>query len=147
MVTIKVYCFFFFLGKMISTKWTNIRDRYIKYLKKLEDEKKTGSKAKSIRKYIYSDNMSFLQKNTKRKETVSSAVEEEEHEEISRDIPTLSDPQPSTSTQGKGKRQKTLVTDIEKSILKKNYRSQRIVMLVFLKVFYPHCRSLMTLRH
>ncbi|KAK8378391.1 hypothetical protein O3P69_011106 [Scylla paramamosain] len=46
--------------------------------------------------------MSFLQKNTKRKETVSSAVEEEEHEEISRDIPTLSDPQPSTSTQGKG---------------------------------------------
>lgn len=104
---------------MISTKWTNIRDRYIKYLKKLEDEKKTGSKAKSIRKYIYSDNMSFLQKNTKRKETVSSAVEEEEHEEISRDIPTLSDPQPSTSTQGKGKRQKTLVTDIEKSIFKK----------------------------
>lgn len=81
--------------------------------------KKTGSKAKSIRKYIYSDNMSFLQKNTKRKETVSSAVEEEEHEEISRDIPTLSDPQPSTSTQGKGKRQKTLVTDIEKSIFKK----------------------------
>ncbi|XP_047489225.1 uncharacterized protein LOC125039400 [Penaeus chinensis] len=59
-------------GKLISTKWTNVRDCYKKYLKKLQEKKKTGSKANSFKKYVYSDQMSFLQKNNMRKEMVPS---------------------------------------------------------------------------
>lgn len=42
----------------ISAKWTNIRDRYAKYMKKLQEEKTTDFKEKTIKKYIYSDCLS-----------------------------------------------------------------------------------------
>ena len=101
-------------------------------MKKLEEGKRTGSEAKSFRKYIYSESMSFLQKNTAKKETVSSVVEDDDegetrkNDEINCGTPTLPDKrgavgldQPSTSTQGRGKRQKTAMTDIENCILAK----------------------------
>nr|CAD7572360.1 unnamed protein product [Timema californicum] len=46
-------------GKAIIDKWNNILDRQVKYLKKPEDEKGTGFEAKSIKKYIYNDQLGF----------------------------------------------------------------------------------------
>nr|CAD7261731.1 unnamed protein product [Timema shepardi] len=50
---------YFKIGKAIIDKWNNILDRQVKYLKKPEDEKGTGFEAKSIKKYIYNDQLGF----------------------------------------------------------------------------------------
>ena len=46
-------------------RWTNIRDRYVKYVKKIIEEKKTGSSAKPTRKYLFAEQLVFLQKVTR----------------------------------------------------------------------------------
>ena len=113
----------------------------MKYVKKIEEVKTTaGSQGKSMRKYIYSDNLSFLQKNMRRNDTVSCSLEEledlGEYDETSnetrkkRSFPTLrrlslnhdtpSGCLPSTSIQRAIiKRQKTTGTDREESIMNK----------------------------
>ncbi|XP_050667808.1 uncharacterized protein LOC126967403 isoform X2 [Leptidea sinapis] len=48
-------------GQMVMKKWTNMKDSWIKYDKKI-NECKSGSGAKKIRKYMFYDEMMFLKK-------------------------------------------------------------------------------------
>ncbi|XP_014663553.1 PREDICTED: uncharacterized protein LOC106806200 isoform X2 [Priapulus caudatus] len=40
--------------------WTNLRDSFNKYLKKMKDQKRSGSKATKVREYRYAQQLSFL---------------------------------------------------------------------------------------
>ncbi|XP_076057355.1 uncharacterized protein LOC143034896 isoform X2 [Oratosquilla oratoria] len=114
-------------GKMLSMKWTNVRDRYNKYLKKLQ-EKNSGYRRKSFKKYVYSDQMNFLLKNNVKKGTVSSTETEREETGNSEN---LFDNSPSNkkhiqafvspipSSLGNMKRPRTGVPDTEKYIMHK----------------------------
>lgn len=61
---------FFVLGKLLIKKWKNIKDQYIKSLKKLKG--KSGSAAKTFKKYIFSEQLSFLKSTLVTRETESS---------------------------------------------------------------------------
>lgn len=49
-------------GKQVSTKWNNIRDSWLKTVKKQKDESKSGSSAKKTRNYLYHEQLMFLKK-------------------------------------------------------------------------------------
>ncbi|KOB67397.1 Dihydrouridine synthase domain containing protein [Operophtera brumata] len=49
-------------GKQVSTKWNNIRDSWLKTVKKQKDESKSGSSAKKTRNYLYNEQLMFLKK-------------------------------------------------------------------------------------
>ncbi|CAG5007173.1 unnamed protein product [Parnassius apollo] len=49
-------------GKQVSTKWNNIRDSWLKTVKKQKDEPKSGSSAKKTRNYLYHEQIMFLKK-------------------------------------------------------------------------------------
>ncbi|XP_072941174.1 uncharacterized protein [Epargyreus clarus] len=44
-------------GKQVSTKWNNIRDSWLKTVKKQKDESKSGSSAKMTRNYLYHEQL------------------------------------------------------------------------------------------
>ncbi|XP_014680029.1 PREDICTED: uncharacterized protein LOC106819979, partial [Priapulus caudatus] len=46
--------------KYCKVHWTNLRDSFMKYLKKMKEHKRSGSKATKIREYRYAQQMSFL---------------------------------------------------------------------------------------
>ncbi|CAH1993162.1 unnamed protein product [Acanthoscelides obtectus] len=50
------------IGKMVMKKWANIRDNWMKCHKKLNEEKKSGAGAKKVRKYLFYEELRFLQK-------------------------------------------------------------------------------------
>ncbi|XP_045768154.1 uncharacterized protein LOC123880616 [Maniola jurtina] len=54
--------FLFISGKLVSTKWNNIRDSWLKTVKKQKDESKSGSSAKKTRNYLYHEQLMFLKK-------------------------------------------------------------------------------------
>lgn len=49
-------------GKQVSTKWNNIRDSWLKTVKKQKDESKSGSSTKKTRNYLYHEQLMFLKK-------------------------------------------------------------------------------------
>lgn len=59
---------------MVMKKWTNMKDSWIKYDKKI-NECKSGSSAKKIRKYMFYDEMMFLKKNVEHRKTDSNMTE------------------------------------------------------------------------
>ncbi|XP_045538097.1 uncharacterized protein LOC123721932 [Papilio machaon] len=61
-------------GQMVMKKWTNMKDSWIKYDKKI-NECKSGSSAKKIRKYMFYDEMMFLKKNVEHRKTDSNMTE------------------------------------------------------------------------
>lgn len=65
------------LVKSVIKKWTNIRDNWMKWNKKQSEQKKSGCRGKTVRKYIYHDQMKFLKKVAVHGQTVSSVSEEE----------------------------------------------------------------------
>lgn len=52
-------CLYFFLGKNIIRRWTNLRDSYVKW-KRNKSNKKSGSERKTPKKYVFSDQLQFL---------------------------------------------------------------------------------------
>lgn len=59
---------------MVMKKWTNMKDSWIKYDKKV-NECKSGSAAKKIRKYMFYDEMMFLKKSVEHRKTDSNMTE------------------------------------------------------------------------
>lgn len=49
-------------GKEVLKRWVNIRDSYHKSLKKEKSVKKSGAGAAAIRKYVYFNQLQFLNK-------------------------------------------------------------------------------------
>ncbi|XP_014663552.1 PREDICTED: uncharacterized protein LOC106806200 isoform X1 [Priapulus caudatus] len=47
-------------GRYCKAHWTNLRDSFNKYLKKMKDQKRSGSKATKVREYRYAQQLSFL---------------------------------------------------------------------------------------
>ncbi|VVC44867.1 BESS motif,MADF domain [Cinara cedri] len=62
----------------LTSKWRTIRDNYIRYLKKQNKCKISGSATSKIRQYIYGEQLSFLRKNKESRITDSSYVKTEE---------------------------------------------------------------------
>ncbi|XP_047537874.1 uncharacterized protein LOC125071597 [Vanessa atalanta] len=68
-------------GKLISQKWKNIRDAWMKCDKKIR-ESKSGSGAKQVHKYQYYDNLQFLKKITPQPTQSGSNMPEENKSEV-----------------------------------------------------------------
>ncbi|KAJ8943581.1 hypothetical protein NQ314_009706 [Rhamnusium bicolor] len=49
-------------GKEVIRTWTNLRDSFVKSNMKIKATKNSGSAAKKIKKYVYSDQLQFLKK-------------------------------------------------------------------------------------
>jgi hypothetical protein len=62
-------------GEEVARKWTNIRDCYMRSCKKLKEATHSGAGSVKIRKYIYSDQLRFLQKLTIERGTDDSKCE------------------------------------------------------------------------
>ncbi|XP_055633061.1 uncharacterized protein LOC129773474 [Toxorhynchites rutilus septentrionalis] len=60
------------IGKEVIRKWTNMRDSFLKYRKKIKASKSSGSGALQYKKYIYSDQLQFLCKVCDERDTVDS---------------------------------------------------------------------------
>lgn len=54
--------FFFVTGKEVLKRWKNLRDSFAKSEKKMKEGKTSGSKARTKRKYILTDELKFLKK-------------------------------------------------------------------------------------
>ncbi|CAG9560774.1 unnamed protein product [Danaus chrysippus] len=63
---------YFFTGKEVVKRWTNLRDCFEKSKKDDKSAKKSGSGAKKRKKYVFSDQLQFLNKIYTEKETVDS---------------------------------------------------------------------------
>lgn len=66
------------------SKWRSIRDNYVRNRKKIKEAKKSGAAAKKIRRYIYEDQLRFLEKSIEMRSTISTITEESQ--EIQEDI-------------------------------------------------------------
>ncbi|CAK1592545.1 unnamed protein product [Parnassius mnemosyne] len=80
----------------ISTKWTHIRDAFMRSLKNEKEKKRSGAGAKTTRPYVYKNQLSFLLKVTEPRMTSDSS--NEPNNTISN---TLSDAAPSTQKKTK----------------------------------------------
>ncbi|XP_074034000.1 uncharacterized protein isoform X2 [Leptinotarsa decemlineata] len=49
-------------GKEVSRRWTNLRDAYCKSRKKIQNCKRSGTGASTVKKYIFNNQMQFLEK-------------------------------------------------------------------------------------
>ncbi|XP_004925760.2 uncharacterized protein LOC101739359 [Bombyx mori] len=68
-------------AKLIIQRWTHIRDNYNRSYKKIQDQKRSGSGAKTAKPYVYSKQLSFLQKIVQPKETISNDTTENHNTE------------------------------------------------------------------
>lgn len=68
----KYYLHVIFSGKEVTKRWGNLRDAFSKSKKKLKECKKSGSGASTIKKYIYADQMQFLNKMFESREVAES---------------------------------------------------------------------------
>ncbi|KAI8441111.1 hypothetical protein MSG28_009371 [Choristoneura fumiferana] len=64
------------IGNEIVKKWTNVKDNFTKYMKKVELSKKSGAGAKYIKEYHLYKQLMFLYKNAPN--LTDSSIEEEE---------------------------------------------------------------------
>ncbi|XP_041982551.1 uncharacterized protein LOC121735704 [Aricia agestis] len=64
------------LAKLIMQKWTHIRDSYHRSYKKIQDQKRSGSGGKTAKPYVYSKQLSFLQKVIQPKEIICDVTAE-----------------------------------------------------------------------
>lgn len=69
--------FFFFIvsGKEVTKRWGNLRDAFSKSKKKMKECKKSGAGAPNIKKYVYADQMQFLNKLFEQASTVAESLE------------------------------------------------------------------------
>lgn len=66
---------------MIIQRWTHIRDNYNRSFKKIKDQKSSGSGAITAKPYVYSKQLSFLQKVIQPKETINNVTTENNNTE------------------------------------------------------------------
>ncbi|KAG7295077.1 hypothetical protein JYU34_022546 [Plutella xylostella] len=71
---------------MIIQRWTHIRDNYNRSCKKIKDQKSSGSGAKTAKPYVYSKQLSFLQKVIQPKETINNVTTENNNMESNKNI-------------------------------------------------------------
>lgn len=62
----------FISGDRLIKKWRNVRDRWMKQIRKEKDSKKSGAGANKIKKYIFNDQLQFLKKVVHQNATSSS---------------------------------------------------------------------------
>ncbi|XP_050311307.1 uncharacterized protein LOC126746927 [Anthonomus grandis grandis] len=74
-------------GKELIKKWGNIRDAYIKSRKKQAAVSKSGAGVSNVKKYIYNDQLQFMNKIYQERPTSDSILKEGEssQQEISQD--------------------------------------------------------------
>lgn len=77
--TIKIFCI---SGKEVQARWKNIRDAYSKDCRKHTTDTKSGSEAVKSRRYIFSEQLSFLRKVTGNRTTTDSLSSAQETQEI-----------------------------------------------------------------
>nr|CAI5864375.1 unnamed protein product [Callosobruchus analis] len=53
-------------------RWSNIHDAYINSKRKIKDAKKSGAGASHLKKYVYNDQITFLEKGTEERSTEDS---------------------------------------------------------------------------
>lgn len=70
---------FYFTGKEVIKRWGNIRDAYKKSRKRVKDATKSGAGASNIKKYIYNDQLQFLNKVFEERTTFDSLTQETEN--------------------------------------------------------------------
>jgi phenylalanyl-tRNA synthetase alpha subunit len=61
-----------FLGKEVIKRWGNIRDSYVKSCKKKKEATKSSAGSSKARKYVYSDQLTFLSKLMDERQTADS---------------------------------------------------------------------------
>ncbi|KAL1509968.1 hypothetical protein ABEB36_004631 [Hypothenemus hampei] len=49
-------------GKSVIQKWNNVRDSFLKSLKKVNSQKTSGARARTVRKYLFYEQLLFLKK-------------------------------------------------------------------------------------
>lgn len=79
-------CIFFFLGKEVVRRWTNLRDAFAKSLKKIKESKSSGSAAKKLKQYVYNDELQFLKKLYAERETSNSLCEDDGSVEVENNV-------------------------------------------------------------
>ncbi|XP_031328390.1 uncharacterized protein LOC116163088 [Photinus pyralis] len=68
----KYYLDLIVTGKEVTKRWGNLRDAFTKSKRKLKESKKSGAGAAKIKKYVYADQMQFLNKLIQSREVVES---------------------------------------------------------------------------
>ncbi|XP_068084807.1 uncharacterized protein [Anabrus simplex] len=133
-------------GKEVIRRWTNLRDSFAKYKKKIKDIKNSGAKVKILRTYVFSDQMQFLDKLCHGRETVDSFESEsdgglENVQEV--DI----EPQASTSYESTGipkrayqtrSRKQRKPDEVEMRVLKALEAGSPCSKMSFLRSLMPH---------
>lgn len=124
---------FFFSGDLITSKWNNLRDAFVRSLKQ-----KSGQGSK--KKYIYYENLQFLMKIVEKDKTESS-IRATEHDEIEGSSDNETDTQIQLQTreeqvnQPKKKAKTTkpdrLETDIIKALSEKPDEDESFFFLLF----------------
>lgn len=107
---------------MVIKKWTNMKDSWTKYDKKI-NECKSGSGANKIRKYMFYEEMMFLKKIVEHRKTDSNMTEHVNDSSLSNENNDSADPNQSslgnseTSETQRVKRNKKIKMNLVKSTL------------------------------
>lgn len=80
-------------------RWKHLRDAFVRSQKREKSFKSSGSQAPKLRKYIFNDELKFLQKVYEKRETDESFVISNEHVNTEKAIESTS-PQEGTAVDG-----------------------------------------------
>ncbi|XP_072945169.1 uncharacterized protein [Epargyreus clarus] len=67
--------------KLAIQRWTHIRDNYNRSHKKRQDQKRSGIGGKRVKPYVYSKQLSFLQKVIQLRQSISSLISDDSNTE------------------------------------------------------------------
>lgn len=104
-------CSYFFIGKCIAKKWTNIKDCWMKYNRLQTNNLVSGAATTTKRKYIYYEQMRFLKKISTPADTDSSLATTESAEQDNSFV------RPATSATKRKRNVVPPTDDIDKKIL------------------------------
>ncbi|XP_037953157.1 uncharacterized protein LOC119683521 [Teleopsis dalmanni] len=124
-----------FFAEVIK-KWTNLRDSYLKYKKKLKVNTKNGSLRIKMKKYIYADQLEFLTPIFNQSNINEKINKEKDHTEAEDSISDLKISKPSRITKNKIKLKKNIKTDDK--VLKDTEEEKPCSKMAFLQSLMPH---------
>lgn len=106
---------------MVTKRWSNIRDAFAKFRKKMKEATATGSRAPKMKKYVYNDQLQFLLKVYDPRQTADSFETEEKEEgngeadiSVDEDDPPASDVATKVRSNSKCKRK---LDEVEQRVL------------------------------
>ncbi|XP_069355574.1 uncharacterized protein [Maniola hyperantus] len=70
------------IAKLLVQRWTHLRDNYNRSYKKIQDQKRSGNCARMAKPYIYSKQLSFLNKIIQPRMSISDATTENSNTEF-----------------------------------------------------------------